>query len=95
MPRKWVVTSNAQWDINRILEGVVEYTGFESSAIVLEEALFAKFDLIAFMPYIGTTEDNVNYQTFCKNYRIIYRLLEDDVYILTVIHASRLYPRPN
>lgn len=49
----YVVTNNAQQDIESILMGVVEYTGFEASAIALEDDLYAKFKLIAFMPHLG------------------------------------------
>lgn len=92
--RKYIVTTQAQNAINEILMGVVEYTGFEASAIALEGDLYAKFDLLAFMPNIGKQRADGTRETFCRGYRIVYDCIEDNLYIITVIHSRRLYPRP-
>lgn len=90
----YVVTNNAQQDIESILMGVVEYTGFEASAIALEDDLYAKFKLIAFMPHLGRIREDGTRETFCRNYRIVYQFIEQKIHILTVIHCRRLYPTP-
>lgn len=90
---KYIVSSQAQLEINEILMSVVEYTGFEASAIALEDDLYTKFDLIAFMPKLGKPREDGTRETFCRGYRIIYQQIEDDIYIITIIHSRRLYPR--
>lgn len=90
----WVLSPEAEQEIESILRDVANYTGYWTSAVSLWQALSEKFDLIAFMPTIGKVRECGRFETFCRNYRIIYRLYGDDVYILTVIHSSRLYPRP-
>lgn len=79
-----------------IMESISDYTGYVNSGIKLYQELTAFFDKVAFMPFgLGTEIDNGLRQTFCRQYRIIYRVLENkDVEIITIIHSSRLYPRP-
>ena len=89
----YVVTQKAQDNIDEILIGVVEYTGFEESALKLEDELHRKFALIAEFPHIGTDRKDGTFETFTRNYRIVYEIIENDVFITTVIHTRRLYPR--
>ncbi|MFA9487330.1 MULTISPECIES: type II toxin-antitoxin system RelE/ParE family toxin [unclassified Mannheimia] len=88
-----MLSPEAEKEVEQILRDVSNFTGFWTSAVSLWQDLNEKFDLIAYMPTIGKRRDNERFETFCRNYRIIYRLYGDDVYILTVIHSSRLYPR--
>lgn len=91
---KWFLTEPAEKDIDEILQSVCAFTGFWASAMSLWDALQSKFDLIAFMPRaIGRKRDDNTFEAFCRGYRIVYRVVEGDIYILTVIHSSRLYPR--
>lgn len=91
---KYNVTHKDQTDIEHILMGVVEYTGFEASAIALEDELYSKFELLSFMPSIGRSREDGTQEIFCRGYRIIYKRNALSVDILTVIHSCRLYPRP-
>lgn len=89
-----ILTPKARDNIEEILDSVIEFTGFEQSGIKLYEEILKKLDLIAFMPNIGTHRNDGTLETFVRNYRIVYEIENDDVYILTVIHTRRLYPRP-
>lgn len=91
----WIITAEAQNDIDCIIENVIDYTSFLSSGIKLFEDFQDKFDLIAYMPYaIGRAREDGKREAFCRGYRIVYSIINDTVYINTVIHSRRLYPRP-
>lgn len=92
----YTITRSAQGNIAEIMWSVSSYTGSLNSGLKLYQDLLAHFEKTAFMPLALGREIEVGLrQTFCRNYRIIYRLSgEQSIEILTVIHASRLYPRP-
>lgn len=91
---KWVLTARAQCNLVEIVDNVIQFTGYSASGIRLYNELIDHFHKIAFMPYgLGTDIGEGRRQTFCRKYRIIYRIWHDDIYILTVIHSSRIYPR--
>ncbi|MGX3067399.1 type II toxin-antitoxin system RelE/ParE family toxin [Ursidibacter arcticus] len=70
-------------------------SGYEQSGIELYTDIFKKLDIIAFMPTIGVARDDGTRETFIRNYRIVYdEIFGDNVYIITVIHTRRIYPRP-
>lgn len=94
--KKVIITQKAQQDIDEIIEGIIEYTGFEVSGIRLYNELYEKFELIGFMSSgIGRLRDDGTRETFTRRYRIIYKEFDDEVWIITVIHSSRIYPRPS
>lgn len=45
------------------------------------------------MPNIGTRRSDGTLETFVRNYRIVYEIIDDNVFIITIIHTRRLYPR--
>lgn len=94
MPKSWKLSSIARANLREILESVEDYTGHWTSAVSLWEELQDKLDLIAFMPTIGKQRDDGTLETFCRNYRIVYEMNDDTVFVLTIIHTRRLYPRP-
>ncbi len=49
---KIIVTEEAQNDINHIVENVAEFTYSFTSGLKLYEDLYAKIDMIAFMPSV-------------------------------------------
>lgn len=90
-----VITQNAQHDIIHIIENVTEFTYSFISGVKLYEDIYAKIDMIAFMPQaIGRLRDDGKREAFCRGYRIVYDIIEDVIYIQAVIHSRRLYPRP-
>lgn len=90
---KLYLTPQAKADIDDIIENVIEFTGFEQSGIRLYEDIFDKLELIAYMPGIGVNRNDGTLESFVRNYRIVYKIINNDVYVLTVIHTRRLYPR--
>ena len=92
MAKAVVVSQRAVDDIEIILKNVIEFTGFEISGIRLFDEFSEKFDIIRFMPEIGRIREDGTRETFARNYRIIYEEIDNVVYILAVIHCSRLYP---
>lgn len=90
----YIVSRQAQIDIEEILIGVIEFTGFEESAFKLDQALHHKFSLLAEFPYMGVNRNDGTRETFVNSYRIVYEIISDAVYIISVIHSRRLYPRP-
>ena len=92
---KIIVTKEAQNDINHIVENVAEFTYSFTSGLKLYEDLYAKIDMIAFMPEgVGRMRDDGMREAFCRGYRIVYDIIGNEVQIKTVIHSRRLYPRP-
>lgn len=87
------LSPNAKINVREILESVEDYTGHWTSAVSLWEEFQEKLDLIAFMPTIGKQRDDGTLETFCHNYRIVYEIIGGKVYVLTIIHTRRLYPR--
>lgn len=90
----YIVTQQAQQDIEEILIGVMEFTGFEESALKLDQAFHRKFELLAEFPYMGVNRNDGTRETFVNSYRIVYDILPSGVRIIAVIHSRRLYPRP-
>ncbi|VTM24518.1 Plasmid stabilisation system protein [Stutzerimonas stutzeri] len=92
---KIIVTEEAQNDINHIVENVAEFTYSFTSGLKLYEDLYAKIDMIAFMPEgVGRMRYDGMREAFCRGYRIVYAIIGNEVQIKTVIHSRRLYPRP-
>ena len=92
---KIIVTEEAQNDINHLVENVAEFTYSFTSGLKLYEDLYAKIDMIAFMPEgVGRMRDDGMREAFCRGYRIVYAIIGNEVQIKTVIHSRRLYPRP-
>ena len=92
---KIIVTEEAQNDINHIVENVAEFTYSFTSGLKLYEDLYAKIDMIAFMPEgVGRMRDDGMREAFCRGYRIVYAIIGNEVQIKTIIHSRRLYPRP-
>ena len=92
---KVVVTQEAQNDIDHIVENVTEFTYSFISGMKLYEDLHAKIDMIAFMPAaMGRMRDDGSREAFCRGYRIVYNIVDDEVHIITIIHSRRLYPSP-
>ena len=79
-----ILSKLATDNINEILANVYEFTGFISTPEKLLAEFEKTFRLIAFMP-----------DAIGRNYRIIYRVIEETVYIKTVVHSRRLYPQPS
>ncbi|AGK00555.1 TPA: type II toxin-antitoxin system RelE/ParE family toxin [Mannheimia haemolytica] len=95
MPKSWELSLTARSNVIEILQSVEDYTGHWLSAVSLWEQLQNKLDLIAFMPTIGRRREDGTLETFCRNYRIVYEIHLEKVYIITIIHSRRLYPRPS
>lgn len=85
---------DAKNDINEILANVTEFTSFSSSAEKLLNEFRQTFNRLSLFPYSGKSIDDQLRETFCRGYRIVYEIIDDEIYILTVIHSRRLYPRP-
>jgi len=91
-----ILSKLATDNINEILANVYEFTGFISTPEKLLAEFEKTFRLIAFMPdAIGRLREDGEREAFCRNYRIIYRAIEETVYIKTVVHSRRLYPQPS
>ncbi len=94
---KLTILPQALQQINEILVNVVEFTGFDVSAIRLSDEIYEKIERITFMPLaIGRLRDDGSREAFARKYRIVYDFDEiaDEVVILSVIHSSRIYPCP-
>lgn len=89
-----ILTAQAENDIDEIIDNVVEFTGYEQSGIRLHADIFKKLSLLEFMLSIGIARDDGTRESFVRNYRIVYEIIEEDVFIITIIHTRRLYPRP-
>lgn len=85
---------DAKNDINEILANVTEFTSFSNSAEKLLNEFRQTFHRLSLFPYSGKSIDDQLRETFCRGYRIVYEIIDDEIYILTVIHSRRLYPRP-
>lgn len=92
---KVILSGNAQQDLRDIIANIIEYTGYENSGIKLADDIFNKIDVIAYIPEgAGRIIGENQREAFCRGYRIVYDILDDEVHIKTIIHSRRLYPRP-
>lgn len=89
-----ILTPKARNNLEEIIDNVIEFTGFEQSGIKLYNEIFKKLELLSFMPNIGTHRSDGTLETFVRNYRIVYEIENDNVFILTIIHTRKLYPHP-
>ncbi|MDO4698824.1 MAG: type II toxin-antitoxin system RelE/ParE family toxin [Pasteurellaceae bacterium] len=88
------LSQRARNDIDGILDNVSEFTGFATTADKLLAEFLKTFELIAFMPNgMGRLREDGLREAFCRGYRIVYKFVDDSVYIITIIHSRRLYPR--
>ncbi|KMK50505.1 hypothetical protein RO21_11445 [[Actinobacillus] muris] len=93
MAKRWILSNDAQNNIDDIIENMIDFTGSTISAARFYGELYSKFDLLVFMPYIGRKREDGTQETFCRGYRIVYEIQNDVIYIIAVIHSRRLYPR--
>ncbi|WP_409499841.1 type II toxin-antitoxin system RelE/ParE family toxin [Mannheimia glucosida] len=94
MSKPVILSPEAINDIRTCVRQVMIYTGFENSGIKLQEDIFSKIDSIGFMPSaIGRIRDEKTREAFIRGYRIVYEEREDHIWIIAIIHSSRIYPR--
>lgn len=92
---KVIITRTAQLQIDEIIDNIIEYTYSLESGLKLMNDIYEKINLIGFMPTaIGRLREDGTRETFCRGYRIVYEVINDNIYINFVIHSRRLYPRP-
>lgn len=51
-----------------------------------------KIELIGRLPKVFKLQPDGNRHAFCRRYRIIYREINTEIHILTIIHSLRKYP---
>lgn len=95
MHKSVLISPSALADINTCVRQAVIYTGFETTGIRLQEAIFDKIESIGFMPSaIGRLREDGSREAFVRGYRIVYEEKDEYIWIIAVIHSCRLYPRP-
>lgn len=66
-------------------------------ALNLVERIFVRSEQLADQPYLGAmvpeTKDETLRELFEDPYRILYRILEQQVDVVAVVHAARRLPR--
>lgn len=93
---KVIVTRTAQLQIDEIVDNIIEYTYSLESGLKFLNDIHEKINLIGFMPMaIGRSREDGAREAFCRGYRIVYEIIDENVYINFVIHSRRLYPRPS
>lgn len=93
---KVIVTRTAQLQIDEIVDNIIEYTYSLESGLKFLNDIHEKINLIGFMPMaIGRSREDGTREAFCRGYRIVYEIIDENVYINFVIHSRRLYPRPS
>ena len=93
---KIIVSTAAKADIEHLVENIVDYTGFVESGVRLHNDFMDKINAIAYMPEaLGRLRPEPNTrESFVRGYRIVYEIQPNVIYIKTIIHSRRLYPRP-
>lgn len=92
---KWFLTQPAKNALKEIITNVVTFTGHAMSGVRLQEELFERLDLLAYFPESGKRRPEQNTREIIfRGYRIVYEIQHNGIAIITVIHSSRLYPRP-
>jgi len=86
-----IITEPAQQDLENIKTYIAKDSLFYADVFV--QKLFATIENLLPFPKIGkkvleTNNQNIR-QIFHKDYRIIYQITPDNLYILAVIHGSR------
>ena len=92
----WYLTEYAKNNLKEILTGVIAYTGYVASGIRLQEEIFERLDLLSYFPESGRKRPEERHrEVIVRGYRIVYKIIEENVAVVTIIHSSRLYPRPD
>jgi toxin ParE1/3/4 len=97
MARKVVWTSQSGEDLENIAEYISRDSEYYASSFVTE--LFNSIQSLNEFPERGRTVPELNdiniKEIFIKEYRVIYRIEEESVMILTIIHGRRNFPEEN
>ena len=94
MPLKdYVISPQAQENLEDIFSNVAFYTYSYQSAEKLFDELFGVFELLALFPTMGIEGNVIGTREFYKRgYRIVYEIQCEQVIILAVLHCKRKYP---
>ena len=76
MAKAWLISDEAQQDIDDIIENNVEYTSWTSTGIKLYSELYEKFELIASLPKCGRQRFDDTREIFTRSYRIVLKNLK-------------------
>mgnify|MGYP003604471394 CR=1 FL=1 len=76
MAKAWLISDEAQQDIDDIIENIVEYTSWTSTGIKLYSELYEKFELIASLPKCGRQRFDDTREIFTRSYRIVLKNLK-------------------
>ncbi|KAE9527822.1 type II toxin-antitoxin system RelE/ParE family toxin [Testudinibacter aquarius] len=81
-------------ELEDILTSVGEYTNSARSVAKLRSLFFEKFDFISEFPKAYKVQSDGSRYAFCQRYRIVYEYneVENNVFILTVLHSLKKYP---
>ena len=95
MGYKVIWTKEALADIEAIAEYIEKDSFFCASSVVSKILDVAKF--ISTFPFSGRVVPEENNEVvrehFVYNYRVIYEIRKDTVYILAVVHGKRILPQ--
>ena len=87
----YILTLNAQQDIDNIANYSLLNHGEERAALYLEE-LHDKFDHIVLNPSLGTHRTDIReglYSRFHQLHTIFYRMDGEEITVLRILHQSR------
>lgn len=75
---------------------IIDYIGEDNplAAIRLDELFSEAADLLAELPHLGKVGSVVGTRELIphENYRLVYEIRDESVWILTLIHTARLWP---
>lgn len=92
-PRNYIVSPQAQDNLEDIFLNVAFYTYSYQSAEKLFDELFGVFELLSLFPTMGIEGNITGTREFYKRgYRIVYEIQHEQVIILAVLHTKRKYP---
>lgn len=85
-------TDNALEDINNIRKFIAQDSVIEANKFI--DLILQKTDKLKQFPQLGriVPEKNLDYfrELIIKNYRVIYKIRENSIYIMMVVHGTRL-----
>ena len=87
-----IYTENALENIDQIVFNITEFVSVYSAIDMIDD-IKKSIDLLAYAPEMGAMGDiEGTREIYPRSYRVVYSVIDNTIYIQTIIHCRRLYP---
>ncbi|TNH07288.1 type II toxin-antitoxin system RelE/ParE family toxin [Testudinibacter sp. TR-2022] len=81
----------ANSDLEQIMMNITEFAGLQSAVNILGD-IQKSVALLPTMPEMGVGDVIDTREIYSRGYRIVYRITENNILIITIVHCRQLYP---